>query len=65
MEKKETKRCGCGSRKTDKKTVDDHSHAINTYPGTSVDVADCENVTKAEVNERTKELNNNPRNSGQ
>lgn len=61
MEKKETKRCCC--RKKDNASVEKHEHAINEYPGTSVDVADCENVTKAEVKERTKTLNNNPRNT--
>ncbi|MDE7142503.1 MAG: hypothetical protein K2O33_06405 [Muribaculaceae bacterium] len=65
MDKNGTKRCGCGSRKTDKASAEKHSHAINNYPGTSVDVADCEHVTPSEVKERTKTLNNNPRNSGQ
>lgn len=63
MEKKETKHCGCGSRQTDSANVEKHAKAINNYPGTSIDAADCENVTPAEVKERTNTLNNNPRNT--
>lgn len=62
MDKNETKRCCHGDRKTDKTPAEKHNDAINKFPGTSVDVADSEHVTGAEVRERTKTLNNNPRN---
>lgn len=42
-------------------TVD--NHAANTFPGVSVDIADDEKVSNKLVKERTKTLNNNPRNN--
>ena len=42
-------------------TVD--NHAANIFPGVSVDIADDEKVSNKLVKERTKTLNNNPRNN--
>ncbi len=55
MEAKETKKCGCRCGKK--------SETVDRFPGAAIDVADDENVTKAEVKERTKTLDNNPRDS--
>lgn len=38
--------------------------AIDSLPGAAIDNADDEKVTKDEVAERTRTLNNNPRNEG-
>ncbi len=37
--------------------------AEQQYPGAAVDRADCDKTTPAEVKDRTRTLNNNPRNS--
>ncbi len=60
MEDNKTKKCGCHRSA---KEAAKHTHAMDNYPGAAIDSADCEHVTEAEVKERTKTLNNNPRNS--
>lgn len=45
----------------DKKTSMDVK-AEKEYPGAAIDRADCDKANPAEVKDRTKTLNNNPRN---
>lgn len=49
---KENKKCGCKLDKAEK-----------MYPGTGIDTADKEKVDPKLVKERTKTLDNNPRNN--
>lgn len=49
METEKKKRCCCRRK------------AADNYPGTAVDKADGEKVTKKEVKDETAALNNNPR----
>lgn len=41
----------------------DKAEALRDLPGASIDYADDEKATNAEEKERTKTLNNNPRNN--
>lgn len=47
-----------------KKVTDAHSDAVNKYPGAAVDTADKDRVSEKEIKQRTRTLNNNPRNEG-
>lgn len=44
-------------------TREQKDEALRTLPGASVDRADDDEVTKKEVAEETRQLNNNPRNN--
>lgn len=44
------------------KKSEEEIRAEETFPGAAIDAADDDKVTKKAVKERTKTLNNNPRN---
>lgn len=47
----------------DTKKTPEEIRAEETFPGAAINAADNDNVKNCEVKERTKTLNNNPRNN--